>query len=103
EASFSTWLYRVVVNLSITELRRRQRTRLQFFEDLGMDGALDQEPEEGPDAALELDEERQLVQKVLATLPEEYRSVLVLRHFQQLAYNEIAEVLNVSLSQVKTH
>jgi RNA polymerase sigma-70 factor (ECF subfamily) len=105
DASFSTWLYRVVVNLCITELRRRQRSRLQFLEELQAEGSgsLEREPEEAPEAALELDEERQLVQKVLATLPQEYRAVLVLRHFQQLAYNEIAEVLNVSLSQVKTH
>ena len=39
---------------------------------------------------------------MLQTLPSEYRAVLVLRHFQQLAYEEIAEVLEVSLSQVKT-
>jgi RNA polymerase sigma-70 factor (ECF subfamily) len=53
--------------------------------------------------ALEIGEERELVQKVLQTLPREYRAVLVLRHFQQMAYNEIAEVLDVSLSTVKTH
>jgi RNA polymerase sigma-70 factor (ECF subfamily) len=105
DASFSTWLYRVVVNLCISELRRRQRTRLQSLEELSAEecGGLEPEPEEAPDIALEIGLEREMVQKVLSTLPHDYRAVLVLRHFQQLAYNEIADVLNISLSQVKTH
>jgi RNA polymerase sigma-70 factor (ECF subfamily) len=39
---------------------------------------------------------------VLKTLPADYRAVLVLRHYQDLAYEEIGEVLGISLSQVKT-
>ena len=42
------------------------------------------------------------VRQILGTLPPDYRAVMVLRHFQQLAYEEIAEVLGLSLSQVKT-
>ncbi len=49
-----------------------------------------------------MEEERQVVHQVLRTLPPDYRAVMVLRHFQQLAYEEIAEVLGLSLSQVKT-
>jgi RNA polymerase sigma-70 factor (ECF subfamily) len=105
DASFSTWLYRVVVNLCLTELRRRQRSRVNSLEEMGLDPSitLDAAPEEAPDVALVMGEEREMVQQVLLTLPEEYRAVLVLRHFQQLAYTEIADVLCVPLSTVKTH
>lgn len=105
DAGLSTWLYRVAVNLSITELRRRTRHRSHSLEELCHDGGA--VPAEGnseaePGAVLLLREEGELVRRVLQTLPVQYRSVLVLRHFQQLAYEEIAEVLDVSLSQVKT-
>jgi RNA polymerase sigma-70 factor (ECF subfamily) len=105
EATLSTWLYRVAVNLSITHLRRHTRSRAQSLDELTAEGgalmesdARDTEPE----TMLEVREECALVRKVLDTLPGEYRAVIVLRHFHQLAYEEIAEALEVSLSQVKT-
>lgn len=104
DASFSTWLYRVAVNLCITELRRRGRSRFQFLEDIrhDEDSVLQEELGPSPFEAVELDEERKVVHQVLRMLPPDYRAVMVLRHLQQLAYEEIAEVLNLTLSQVKT-
>ena len=104
DASFSTWLYRVAVNLCITELRRKSRTRFQFLDDLAHDedAALHEEMGPSPDEVMSLEEDRRVVRQVLRTLPPDYRAIMVLRHFQQLAYEEIAEVLGLSLSQVKT-
>jgi RNA polymerase sigma-70 factor, ECF subfamily len=104
DASFSTWLYRVAVNLCITELRRRGRSKFQFLEDVAHDedATLTEEMGPSPDEAIQLEEERRVVHQVLRTLPPDYRAIMVLRHFQQLAYEEIAEVLGLSLSQVKT-
>lgn len=104
DSSFSTWLYRVTVNLCITELRRKSRTRFQFLDDLSHDEDLSlfEEPGATPDEAMALEEDRKVVHQVLRTLPPDYRAIMVLRHFQQLAYEEIAEVLGLSLSQVKT-
>ncbi|HTE17760.1 MAG TPA: sigma-70 family RNA polymerase sigma factor [Armatimonadota bacterium] len=103
DSSFSTWLYRVAVNLCITELRRRGRSRFQFLEDMAHDeDPRSQEAGPSPVDVVELEEDRQVVHQVLRTLPPDYRAVMVLRHFQQLAYEEIAEVLGLSLSQVKT-
>jgi RNA polymerase sigma-70 factor (ECF subfamily) len=104
DAQFSTWLYRVAVNLCITELRRRQRSRFQFLEDVRPEdgGPLPEEPGIHPQEAVELAEEQREVRRILLTLPADYRSVMVLRHFQQLAYEEIAAVLGLTLSQVKT-
>lgn len=103
DAAFTTWLYRVAVNLCISELRRRSRSRLQYFEEMALpEDGRDEDPSPSPAQVVELDEERRLVREILRTLPPDYRAVMVLRHFQQLAYEEIAEVLRISLSQVKT-
>jgi RNA polymerase sigma-70 factor, ECF subfamily len=104
DASFTTWLYRVVVNLAITELRRRTRSRTLLMEDIAPAEAWRSEAEgdDAPALHLELDEERETVQQVLKHLPPDYRAVLVLRHFQQLAYEEMCQVLGLTMSQVKT-
>lgn len=104
DSSFSTWLYRVAVNLCITELRRRSRSKFQFLDDVihEEDVTLHEDLAPSPDEAIEMEEDRQIVHKVLRTLPPDYRAIMVLRHFQQLAYEEIADVLGLSLSQVKT-
>jgi RNA polymerase sigma-70 factor (ECF subfamily) len=103
DASFSTWLYRVAVNLCISELRRRSRSRLQYLDEL----AVPEEEREAsdmpsPDEAAETQERCRAVRRILSALPPDYRAIMVLRHFQQLAYEEIADVLQISLSQVKT-
>jgi RNA polymerase sigma-70 factor (ECF subfamily) len=104
DASFTTWLYRVVVNLAITELRRRTRSRTLLMEDIAPADAWrsEEEAEDTPALHLEIDEERETVQQVLRHLPADYRAVLVLRHFQQLAYEEMCQVLGLTMSQVKT-
>jgi RNA polymerase sigma-70 factor (ECF subfamily) len=104
DASFTTWLYRVVVNLAITELRRRTRSRTLLMEDIAPAEAWrsDEEANDVPALHLEIDEERETVQQVLRHLPADYRAVLVLRHFQQLAYEEMCQVLGLTMSQVKT-
>lgn len=104
DACFSTWLYRVAVNLCITELRRRGRSRFQFLEDVLHDenATFHEELAPCPEESIELEEDRKIVRQVLRMLPPDYRAVMVLRHFQQLAYEEIAEVLHLTLSQVKT-
>lgn len=104
DATFSTWLYRVAVNLCISELRRRGRNRFQFLDDVAHDedATLHEELSPHPHDAIQQAEEGRMVRKILNTLPPDYRAIMVLRHFQQLAYEEIADVLGLSLSQVKT-
>jgi RNA polymerase sigma-70 factor (ECF subfamily) len=102
DASFSTWVYRVTVNLCISELRRRSRGRLQYFDELALPDEEEQDPHPSPEEAAQSEEDRRLVHQILRTLPPDYRAIMVLRHFQQLAYEEIAGVLQITLSQVKT-
>jgi RNA polymerase sigma-70 factor (ECF subfamily) len=104
DCTFTTWLYRVVVNLAITELRRRHRSRTLLMEDIAPPEAwrAEEEADDTPLIHLEVGQERETVQRILRHLPPDYRAVLVLRHFQQLAYEEICQVLGLTMSQVKT-
>lgn len=103
DASFSTWLYRVAVNLSISHIRKRGRSRLELMEDVQLPEMTEHDEHVvDPRALVEQSENARLVRRILSTLPPEYRAVIVLRHFQQLAYEEIGDILGLNLSQVKT-
>ncbi|MBZ5634448.1 MAG: sigma-70 family RNA polymerase sigma factor [Acidobacteriia bacterium] len=89
DASFESWLYRLVVNSCLDYHRRRRR-----FLPL-MDEALDmfRTPREGALDDLLREEQEERVQQVVAHLPEEQRIVVVLRYTEGLSYEEIAELL----------
>lgn len=102
---FSPWIYKIASNLCLDYLRRRRPNTVSLDAPGGPDGDMTREiadgtplPEEAALAeALGLD-----VQEAIDTLPPKYRSVVVLRHVEDLAYEEIAEVLNLPLGTVKT-
>lgn len=105
ESSFSTWLCRIAVNTALDQLKRRGRSPL--VENPGAEWNLE-EPSEAtpgpppPDARLERAELQQITEAVLETLPEPFRSVLVLREFEELSYLEIAELLDISIGTVES-
>jgi RNA polymerase sigma-70 factor (ECF subfamily) len=89
EASFESWLYRLVVNSCLDYHRRRKR-----FLPL-VDGVFDRfrEPRESALHDLLREEQTERVQQIVAQLPEEQRIVVVLRYTDGLSYEEIADVL----------
>ena len=99
EAAFSTWLYRIAVNVCVGQLRKRRRGRMASLED----ESVREIPDEGPRPwrGLERQVDEQLVRRVVAELPEDYRVVLVLRYFQELSHEEMVTVLGYTLGQVK--
>ena len=99
EAAFSTWLYRVTVNVCVGQLRKRPRTAAASLEDENVREMADDGPE--PWSGLEREVNEALVREVVAELPEDYRVVLVLRYFQNLSYEEMVQVLGYTLAQVK--
>jgi len=99
KAKFSTFLWRIALNLCYDELRRQSRRREFLVEDREP-GTEDGPPEAvesatGPDLQTAATEEGELVRRALLQLPEIYRSVLVLRHYEDLKLAEIAEVLDI--------
>jgi RNA polymerase sigma-70 factor, ECF subfamily len=103
---FSTWLWRIALNLCYDELRRRERRQESFLDDAGVEAIAALEafvaPEPAPDKSLVEQERGELVRKALLKLPEVYRTVLVLRHYEDLKFREIAAVLDVPEGTVKS-
>lgn len=107
---FQTYFYRVLGNLCFDRLRfekRRAVVRGTPADGMTLDGHEDGAGSGGngrflaPDEALRKKEERQAVRKALLELPENPRQALILREFDGLKYREIAEVMGVSLNDVK--
>ena len=96
EARF--WLYRVARNLAFNEFRR-VRTRHRLF-DRVVEAV--RPKTRTPEEEYETQEREGLVLSMLKGLPEDQRTALLLREQEELSYREIAEVLNVSESKVKT-
>jgi RNA polymerase sigma-70 factor (ECF subfamily) len=97
-ARFSTWIWRIALNLCYDELRRMRRREGPSAGDEGrtlaeIEQCVAHEP--GPDVQLTKDEEGELVRRALMQLPEIYRGVLVLRHYENLKLREIADILGI--------
>jgi len=96
-ARFSTYLWRIAINLCHDEQRRRERRR-KFFPSPGPDEEAAQDPpveSPGPYERAAGNDESEIVRQALAQLPEIYRTVLVLRHHEALKISKIAEILDI--------
>ncbi|MGH7972234.1 MAG: RNA polymerase sigma factor [Limisphaerales bacterium] len=96
-AKFSTYLWRIALNQCYDELRRQQRRR-EFLLPQTKDSDEDLEPASeipGPDLQAATLEEGELVRNALLRLPDIYRAVIVLRHYENLKLGRIAEVLDI--------
>ena len=106
-SSAGGWLKTVARNLSLNHIFRYRR-RWRMFTELRREDSEEDEPEVEfamPDdvlAGVEADVRHGLVEEALQRLPERQRLPLVLYHFEELSYEEIAQQLNVSLAKVKT-
>ncbi len=103
---FSTWLFRVAQNAAIDVIRKRriQLVPLTRRADGGGEAMVDLELPDGQPSALESLQGRELdasIRAAIDTLPWEYRELILLRHYGELAYEEIAEVKAMPLGTVK--
>ena len=103
DARFPTWLYRIAYNCSLKQLELRKRDRaLQIA--LEAEKTLEQEnDQQRENAELDAHDRQMLVQEHLSQLPSKYRIVLVLRHLQDMTYEEMAEILMMPIGTIKTH
>jgi RNA polymerase sigma-70 factor (ECF subfamily) len=102
DASFSTWLHRIALNRCRDLLRARSRRKTESW-----DGILEKregvEPEVTPvETGLDAADSADLARRLLAKLPEDYRTILLLREGEGLRYEEISRTLEVSLDAVKS-
>jgi len=96
EREFGPWVRRAAANLCLNHLES-QKVTAQFNEERDAGESLQ------PESAIELRERSEQIRAALMSLPANYRAVVELRHYQELSYDEIANELNIPLSDVKSH
>jgi RNA polymerase sigma-70 factor, ECF subfamily len=104
QAKFSSWLYRIALNLCRDWLRRERRTPVvQPPEDVDlMDLAASREPTETIEDRVARQDLSRLVERAMARLPEEQRTAIILKEYHGLTFQEIADLVGCPLSTVKT-
>ena len=104
KAKFSTWLFTIARNFCISKLRKKKNIFSLWMQgsDSGEYELLDV-PDTEPRADHRLKEKEMTahVKKAIEKLPETQREALVLREYQNLSYEEISQILNCSLENVK--
>ncbi len=104
EAKVSSWLHRIAVNQCITRQRRakvRGETALEDEEERDA-GAFAAPVNESPANIAESRERTEIVRRAVNALPVELRQVIVMKEFEELTFQEIAEALDLPLSTVKS-
>lgn len=96
-AKFSTWLYRIAINVAINHLKKKRPQDIPL-EEITLSG---QSP--GPRREAESRELQEMVKGAIVKLPPLYRAVVVLYHQQGLSYEEIAAYTGCPLGTVKVH
>lgn len=102
DSQFFTWLYRIAVNAATDHLSKASSRRLRLVED---DASLDtggDRDEQSPAAPLMTAELAAVTRSIVDSLPEKFRTILVLREFEDLSYTEIAAVLQIQLGTVES-
>lgn len=94
-ASLRNWLYRIGVNAATDMIRKQKRILPDDLENLPI-----KDPQPGPEALLSQEEQTASVQKAVLSLPDASRAVLILREYEGLSYQEIADALEIPLGTV---
>jgi RNA polymerase sigma-70 factor (ECF subfamily) len=106
QASFYTWLYRIVTNVAIDSLRRKSFKKTAEFDDeiaatqVEPGSKTMPQPDPMPHQGLEREEIRHRIEHAINKLSPEHRAVIVMKEIEELQYNEIAEALGCSIGTV---
>lgn len=98
QARFSTWLYRIAVNVSLNKLALKR----PLTEPLDADAFVETR-EPGPSDALLRDERAAQVRRAVASLPPRQRAALILRTYHDLSHQEVADIVGTSVGAVKAN
>lgn len=105
-SSFSTWLYRIVMNTCKDELKKRKEKVLSLDKEMETDdGTMSREIGDeslNPSKIVERNEVSHVVQEAINTLPDANKMVIVLRDIQGLSYEEISQVIKEPVGTVKS-
>ena len=99
DSEFSTWLYRITMNLSLNNVKRRKNTSLhtiEHIENQALSGLSRSEHSQQPDLQMHLE-------RALHELPTLQRATVILRHLNGLSTKQVSAILKCSEGTVKTH
>jgi RNA polymerase sigma-70 factor (ECF subfamily) len=103
DAKFSSWLYRIALNVCHSRLRRRTgRHDASLDQQLEESGFEPLSPEAASDDKLLGEQVGAHVRRALAAIPAEMRQVVIMKEYEDLKFHEIAEILDIPVSTVKT-
>jgi len=103
-AKFSTWIYTIAGNLARTELKRRKRTSGISIDSSGLENEPIEIPDfqNMPDVQTDSLIKEKIIQNALLKVAEVYREAVILRDIQDLSYDQIAEILGITVGTVKS-
>ena len=104
ESKFSTWFYSIMVNYCKNYRKKNSRYNLVSINSSRGDDEYDMQipdERENPEEEVIMNDSLRIVKDEIGKLPDDYREILLLRDIQGLSYNEIADILDISLSNVK--
>ena len=105
-SAFSTWLYRITMNVCLDDLRRRKHQLLSLVTEESEDASPEEReiPDEAdePGAKAEQRERQVIVQQAIGQLPDDYRAIIIMYDIRGLSYQEICEALDIPLGTVKS-
>lgn len=106
ECKVFTWVYRITVNLCLTAREKQARTATEPLEVEGPEGELRERPLPDPEGSAEETAARQetarQIREAVLSLPADQRAVAILRKYHDLPYEEIADLLEISVPSVKS-
>ena len=109
QSSFYTWIYRIATNTILDFLKRRGRSPVTAVEDPELvqsnsTSAANSSSQRivSPDARMQREEIQKITAEILEGMPEIFRTVLVMREFEDMAYQDIADVLGISIGTVES-
>jgi RNA polymerase sigma-70 factor (ECF subfamily) len=100
DSSFYTWIYRIAINLSLNEIRRKKiRRTISIDDEIHQVRSHDAQPLE----LMEQQEQTQRIREAIELLPDKQKKVFLLRYYEELPYEEIAKILKTSVGGLKAN
>ncbi|MFP3860506.1 MAG: RNA polymerase sigma factor [Bacteroidales bacterium] len=101
KSKFSTWLYRIVYNQCISELRKQKQNTMSIDDESSSKSVLNIEDTLNKTEGLENEDRKYYIEKALSYLPEDDRMIITLFYQNEMTTEEIANIVNLSVSNVK--
>ncbi len=102
QSSFSTWVYRITMNSCLDELRRRKSRTATSLDAMLENGFAPSDESDTPEQNSLRNEQRRVMERAIANLPEDMRAAVVLRDIQGCSYEEIAQALSANVGTIKS-